>query len=81
MSSATATPKGLTWEGFLDLPGEPRFKHAELLDGELILANPLSWLHQHAVGELHALLRNWVRAVISARWCVGHRTGGWLPIP
>jgi Uma2 family endonuclease len=68
MSSA-AVASGLTWEEFLDLPDEPRYKHAELVDGELVLVNPPSWLHQHFVGELHGTIRNWIRAA-SGRGCV-----------
>ncbi|MGI9003493.1 MAG: Uma2 family endonuclease [Pseudonocardia sp.] len=61
MSSATATT-GLTWEEFLELPDEPRYRHAELVDGELILVNPPSWLHQQVVGALVALIWTWIRA-------------------
>jgi Uma2 family endonuclease len=35
-----APSSGLTWEDFLNLPDEDRYRHAELIDGELILANP-----------------------------------------
>jgi Uma2 family endonuclease len=61
MSSATAG-SGLTWENFLDLPDDPKYRHAELVDGELILVNPPTWLHQHVVGALHALIWTWIRA-------------------
>jgi Uma2 family endonuclease len=61
MSSATAG-SGLTWENFLDLPDDPKYRHAELLDGELILVNPPTWLHQHVVGSLQALIWTWIRA-------------------
>jgi Uma2 family endonuclease len=61
MTSA-AVASGLTWEEFLDLPDEPRYKHAELVDGELVLANPPSWLHQHVVGGIYGFMWTWVRA-------------------
>lgn len=61
MSSATAT-SGLTWAEFLELPDEPRYKHAELVDGEVILVNPPTWRHQHVVGSLQASIWVWIRA-------------------
>lgn len=61
MSSAIVT-SGLTWEEFLALPDDPRYRHAELVDGELVLVNPPSWLHQHVVGAIHAVIWNWIRA-------------------
>jgi Uma2 family endonuclease len=60
MSSATAG-SGLTWENFLDLPDDPKYKHAELVDGELILVNPPTWLHQHVVMRLVVALELWIR--------------------
>lgn len=30
----------LTWEEFLDLPDEPELKHAELIDGVVVLNPP-----------------------------------------
>jgi Uma2 family endonuclease len=60
MSSATAG-SGLTWENFLDLPDDPRYRHAELVDGELILVNPPTWLHQHVVMRLVVALELWIR--------------------
>jgi Uma2 family endonuclease len=68
MSSATVE-SGLTWEDFLNLPDEPKYRHAELVDGELVLVNPPTWLHQHIVGVLHALIWNWTHAG-SGRGCV-----------
>lgn len=53
---------GLTWDDFLALPDEPRYRHAELVDGELVLVSPPTWLHQHVVGALHALMWNWIMA-------------------
>ena len=61
MSSATAG-SGLTWEDFLNLPDDPKYRHAELVGGELILVNPPTWLHQHVVAALCALLWNWIQA-------------------
>jgi Uma2 family endonuclease len=60
MSSATAG-SGLTWENFLDLPDDPKYRHAELVDGELILVNPPTWLHQHVVMRLVVALELWIR--------------------
>lgn len=61
MSTAAPTT-GLTWDEFLALPDDPRHRHAELVDGELILMNPPSWLHQHVVGVLYATIWLWTRA-------------------
>jgi Uma2 family endonuclease len=80
MSSAPVA-SGLTWEEYLNLPDEPRYKHAELVDGELrykhaplvdgeqVLMYPPTWLRQHVVGELHATIRSWIRAG-TRRGCV-----------
>ena len=51
-------PSGLTWVEFLALPDEPRYKHAELVDGEVVI-DPANWLHQHIVGELLVRIREW----------------------
>jgi Uma2 family endonuclease len=59
--STAPVERHLTWEEFLELPDEPRYRHAELVDGELVLVNPPTWLHQHVVGEVFAHLRDWVR--------------------
>lgn len=73
MSVAPST-SGLTWEEFLNLPDDDRYKHTELVggelvykygppaDGELILVNPPVWLHQHVVSALVAMIWNWIRA-------------------
>lgn len=61
MSTATVLPSGLTWDEFLALPDEPRYKHAELVDGEVV-ADPANWLHQHIVAELVGMIREWIRA-------------------
>ena len=60
MSTAPVLRSGLTWEEFLELPDEPRFKHAELIDGEVVV-NPANWRHQHVVSELVTQLRTWTR--------------------
>lgn len=61
MSTAVILPSGLTWDEFLALPDDPRYKHAELIDGEVVV-DPANWLHQHVVGEVHGLIREWIRA-------------------
>jgi Uma2 family endonuclease len=61
MSVAPVT-SGLTWEDFLSLPDEDRYRHAELIDGELILVNPPTWLHQKAVLRLAVAIETWIRA-------------------
>jgi len=73
MSVAPST-SGLTWEDFLNLPDDDRYRHAELVDGELVhkhaelmdegltQANPPTWLHQQVVGAVYALIWNWIRA-------------------
>lgn len=62
MSSAVSVPSGLTWAEFLDLPDEPRLRHAELVDGELILVYPPGRLHQNVVLCLTFEIRTWIRA-------------------
>lgn len=61
MSSATAV-SGLSWEDFLNLPDDPRYRHAELMDGELVLVNPPTWIHQQVVGAFVIAIGNWIRA-------------------
>jgi Uma2 family endonuclease len=61
MSSATAG-SGLTWEDFLNLPDDPKYRHAELVDGELVLVNPPTWLHQRIVLRLASRLEAWTEA-------------------
>lgn len=54
--TAPPTPlHGLTWQEFLDLPEEMR--HAELIDGEIIVTTP-SDLHQRVVVQLTTELRS-----------------------
>ena len=68
MTAPTQTPPpeapgpvmtGLTWQQFLELPGEHR--HADLVDGELFV-NPPALLHQQIVSRLLASLVNWTAA-------------------
>lgn len=61
MSSA-AVRSGFSWEEFLNLPDEPRYKHAELWDGELVLMNPPIWVHQRIVTTLVFAIETWTRA-------------------
>jgi Uma2 family endonuclease len=73
MSVAPST-SDLTWEDFLNLPDEDRYRHTELVDGvlvhkhaarvdgELALANPPTWLHQQLVGAVYAFIWHWIRA-------------------
>lgn len=51
---------GLTWVEFLALP-EQELKHAELVDGE-VLVNPPSAQHQRVVRNLLYALETWCRA-------------------
>jgi Putative restriction endonuclease len=69
MSTAPVLRSGLTWEEFLALPDEPRLKHAELLDGAVIV-DPANWLHQHVVSELVSCERGRARvqAVAESPW-------------
>jgi Uma2 family endonuclease len=72
---------GLTWEEYVNLPDEPRYKHAELVDGELrykfaplvdgeqVLMNPPTWWHQHVVAMLVVAIGNWIRGG-AGRGCV-----------
>jgi len=59
--NATSTPlRGLTWQEFLDLPEDPALRHAELINGEVIVTTP-SVLHQRVVGLLVTELNTWIR--------------------
>ncbi|MGI5129107.1 Uma2 family endonuclease [Pseudonocardia sp. CA-107938] len=53
----------LTWKEFLELPDDPRYHHAELLDGELLIANAATWLHQRVVNRLVIAIGTWCDAV------------------
>lgn len=61
MSEAAMVPKGLLWEEFLDLPDDPAYRHAELIDGEVIV-NPPTTLHQLLVGRIWSAIDLWIRA-------------------
>jgi Uma2 family endonuclease len=50
---------GLTWQDFLDLPGEIR--HASLIDGDLYVNAPAP-AHQYVVSELLFALMAWTKA-------------------
>ncbi|MDN5861256.1 MAG: Uma2 family endonuclease, partial [Pseudonocardia sp.] len=43
-------------------PDEPRYRHAELVDGELVLVSPPTWLHQHVMTRLVAAFVMWCAA-------------------
>jgi Uma2 family endonuclease len=59
MSVAHAEPP-ITWEEFLALPDDPRYRHAELVDGVVIEVNPPTWLHQEVVGLVYSSIRFWI---------------------
>jgi Uma2 family endonuclease len=61
MTGAAVIGSGLTWEQFLELPDEPQYKHAELIDGQVIM-NPPTWLHQRIVNRLIAAFITWIDA-------------------
>lgn len=63
MTSATtaAGGAGLTWEEFLALPDDDALRHAELIDGEVVVAPPTD-SHQLVVMNLVEALRGWRRA-------------------
>ena len=58
--SATVAPRwtGLTWQEFLDLPEDPALRHAQLVDGEVVL-DPPTPQHQRVVLNLSATLHRW----------------------
>ena len=59
--TAPSTPlRGLTWQEFLDLPEAPALRHAELINGEVVVTTP-SELHQQVVGRLLTELNLWIR--------------------
>ena len=55
---APASAAGLTWEQFLALPDDDALRHAELVDGEVVL-NPPTSLHQRVVFRMMAELEDW----------------------
>jgi Uma2 family endonuclease len=58
--TAPSTPlHGLTWQEFLDLPEDPALRHAELINGEVVVTAP-SDLHQQVVGFLITHVNNWI---------------------
>lgn len=61
MTTPASLPKGLSWEDFLTLPDVPDYRHAELIDGEVVV-NALSRLHQQVVMRLASALDAWTRA-------------------
>ncbi len=54
--TAAELPHDLSWTEFLALPDE--YRHAELIDGEIVM-NPPSSPHQLVVGRLFAALMAW----------------------
>lgn len=61
MADARIPHGGLTWEQFLDLPDEDRYRHAELINGEVVVT-AASPLHQQIVNRLWAAIDAWARA-------------------
>lgn len=59
--AAPALPTGLSWEQFVELLDRDEYKHAELIDGQVVVVTP-SWLHQRIVTTLLALIWQWIRA-------------------
>jgi len=55
-----AALSGLTWDEFLALPEEPQYKHAELVDGEVVV-DPANWLHQRIVTRAVFAIESWIR--------------------
>ena len=60
--TAAASPglSGLTWQDFLDLPDDDALRHAELVDGEVVV-NPPTLTRQQVVLRLVVALETWVR--------------------
>jgi Uma2 family endonuclease len=61
MAGAQILHRGLTWQEFLDLPDDDRYRHAELINGEVVVtaATPL---HQQIVARLWGAVDAWARA-------------------
>lgn len=57
--AAAVIGSGLTWEQFLELPDEPEYKHAELIDGQVIM-NPPTWTHQWVVTRVVVAILRWI---------------------
>ena len=60
MSAMNTAMTGLTWDDFLALPEDDAYKHAELIDGELVM-NPPSWLHQRIAMRLMGAVDRWTQ--------------------
>lgn len=52
--------RGLTWQEFLDLPDDDRYRHAELINGEVVVS-AATRLHQQIVGRLWSRIDAWTR--------------------
>jgi len=37
MAGVAMSPEGMMWEEFLDLPDDPAYRHAELIDGAVVV--------------------------------------------
>lgn len=61
MAGAQILDRGLTWQEFLDLPDDDRYRHAELINGEVVVS-AATRLHQQIVGRLWSLIDAWARA-------------------
>jgi Uma2 family endonuclease len=59
--TATALPRGLSWEQFVELLDRDEYKNAELIAGQVVVVTP-SWIHQRIVTNLIWLMRTWVAA-------------------
>ena len=58
--TSPATPlHGLTWREFLELPEDPSLRHAELINGEVVVTAP-SDLHQRVVSSLITHMNIWI---------------------
>ncbi len=60
-AAATPVPTGITWEEFLELPDDDVYRHAELIDGEVVL-NPPVPLHQQVIMRLLGAIDAWTQA-------------------
>ncbi|CAN5915641.1 Uma2 family endonuclease [soil metagenome] len=60
MADATILHRGLTWQEFLDLPDDDRYRHAELINGEVVVT-AASPLHQQIANRLWARIDAWTR--------------------
>lgn len=60
MAGAQVLHRGMTWQEFRDLPDDDRYRHAELINGEVVVT-AASPLHQQIVARLWARIDAWVR--------------------